>query len=117
FHCPSDTGIVIEDFTGLQLDCTPSCYEKHGTSYLYRTEIAARHLNEAAFQSPSDVNVYMEGSGIWHGSGPSDLTIGVANWYKTNPDLLGRRFNTVHGDGHVKFLTFARLQALWDMPL
>jgi prepilin-type N-terminal cleavage/methylation domain-containing protein len=117
FHCPSDTGIVIEDFTGLELDALPTSYGKYGTSYLYRTEIAFRHLGDAAFQNPADVNVYMEGSGIWHGSGPGDRAIGVSNWYKTNPDLLKRRFNTLHGDGHVKSLLFRQLQAEWDSPL
>jgi general secretion pathway protein G len=117
FHCPSDYGIVIEDFTGLELDCLPTCYGKYGTSYLYRTEIAVRQMSEAGFQEPARVNVYMDGSGIWHGSGPNDRSIGIANWYKTNPDLFQRRFNTLHGDGHVKCLFFRPLQALWDMPL
>lgn len=117
FHCPSDTGIVIEDFTGLELDCLPTCFGKHGTSYLYRTEIAARHLTEAAFQEPAGINLYMDGSGIWHGSGPSDLSIGVGHFYRNNPDIQQRRFNTLHGDGHVKSLAFLRLQALWDTPL
>lgn len=117
FHCPSDRGIVIEDFTGLELDALPTCYGKYGTSYLYRTEIAARHAGDASFQNPAQLNVYMDGSGIWHGSGPDDRSIGIANWYKTNPDLMNRRFNTTHGDGHVKSLTFRQLQALWDMPL
>src|ERR1044071_1575229 len=44
FHCPGDRGIVIEDFTGLELDCLPTCYGKYGTSYLYRTEIAVRYM-------------------------------------------------------------------------
>jgi prepilin-type N-terminal cleavage/methylation domain-containing protein len=117
FHCPSDQGIVIEDFTGLELDCLPVCYQKYGTSYLYRTEIAVRGMGEASFQSPTSINVYMDGSGIWHGSGPSDRAIGVASWFKTNPDLLQRRFNTLHGDGHVKCLFVRPLQALWDTPL
>jgi len=117
FHCPSDQGIVIEDFTALELDCLPTCYSKHGTSYLYRTEIAVRHMGDASFQTPALVNVYMDGSGIWHGSGPGDRAIGVANWYKTNPALQQRRFNTLHGDGHVKSLTFQALQTLWNLPL
>jgi|SRR5579871_141198 len=117
FHCPSDHGIVIEDFTGLELDCLPTCYGKHGTSYLYRTEIAVRHMGDASFQTPALVNVYMDGSGIWHGSGPDDLAVGVANWYSNNPDLQQRRFNTLHGDGHVKSLTFQGLQELWNTPL
>lgn len=117
FHCPADSGIVIEDFTGLELGCLPTCFGKYGTSYLYRTEIAARHLSEAGFQTPALANVLMEGSGIWHGSGPDDHTIGVANWTKSNPALFQRRFNTLHGDGHAKSLLFQPLQGLWNTPL
>jgi prepilin-type N-terminal cleavage/methylation domain-containing protein len=117
FHCTSDRGIVIEDFTGLQLDCLPTCYGKYGTSYLYRTEIAVKHLSDTSFEDTSRANVYMDGSGIWHGSGPNDQSIGVANWFKTNPALFNRRFNTLHADNHVKSLNFKQLQALWDMPL
>ncbi len=117
FHCSQDRGIVIEDFTGLELNCLPTCFGKHGTSYLYRTEIAVRGMGDAAFQTPALVNVYMDGSGIWHGSGPDDREIGSARWDKTGPALRLRRFNTLHGDGHVKSLTFRALQALWDTPL
>jgi prepilin-type N-terminal cleavage/methylation domain-containing protein len=117
FHCPSDQGIVIEDFTGLELDCLPICFDKYGTSYLYRTEIAARQLSESSLQTPSMFNLYMDGSGIWHGAGPTDRAIGVSNWSKTSPALLQRRFNTVHADSHVKCLFFRPLQALWDTPL
>ncbi|HLV80950.1 MAG TPA: prepilin-type cleavage/methylation domain-containing protein, partial [Chthonomonadaceae bacterium] len=117
FHCPDDRGIVIEDFTGLELDCLPTCYAKTGTSYLYRTEIAVRHYGDTSFQTPAQVNVYMEGSGIWHGSGPSDQAIGVLQWSRNNPALFERRFNTLHGDGHVKFLTFQQVWGLWDTPL
>jgi len=117
FHCPGDTGIVIEDFTGLELDCLPTCFAKHGTSYLYRTEIAMRNAGDATFQNPSQLNVYMDGSGLWHGSGPSDRSIGVGQFYTNNPALQERRFNTLHADGHVKSLTFADVQAEWNMPL
>ena len=117
FYCPSDNGIVIEDFTGQVLNCVPTCYGKHGTSYLYRTEIAARNAGDATFQTPSQLNVYMDGSGIWHGSGPSDMSIGVASWYPGNPNLQERRFNTLHADGHVKSLTFSAVSAEWAMPL
>jgi general secretion pathway protein G len=90
---------------------------QYGTSYLYRTEIAMRGLGDGGWQNPAEVNVYMDGSGIWHGSGPSDLSIGVANWNKNGPDLQQRRFNTLHGDGHTKSLNFQQLQNLWNMPL
>ncbi len=117
FHCPSDTGALIEDFTGLYLGAERSIYGKFGTSYLYRTEIAARHAGDASFQTPAELNVYMDGSGLWHGSGKDDLAIGVNHFYETNPDLFARRINTLHGDGHVKSLTFTQVWQLWHTPL
>lgn len=117
FHCPSDIGIYIEDFTAKLLDAAPTSYEEYGTSYFYRTEIAVKRLSESAFQEPARVNLYMDGSGIWHGSGPSDRAIGLQNWYRNNRDLFGRRINTLHADFHVKSLSFNQLQTLWDTPL
>lgn len=117
FHCPSDTGTLIEDFTGQVLNGTPSMFEKFGTSYLYRTEIAIRHFGPGFFQDPANVNVYMDGSGLWHGSGPSDASIGAGHFYEGNPDLFERRFNVLHGDGHVKDLTFSQVWQEWHTPL
>ncbi len=117
FHCPSDTGTLIEDFTGLYLGADHSLFRKYGTSYLYRTEIALRHSGDAFFQTPSQLNVYMDGSGLWHGSGADDLAIGVLKFDRTNPLLFARRFNTLHGDGHVKSLTFSQVWELWATPL
>ncbi|MDE2126180.1 MAG: prepilin-type N-terminal cleavage/methylation domain-containing protein [Armatimonadetes bacterium] len=115
FHCPSDSGIYIEDFTHQLLNAEPSCFQLYGTSYLYRTEIAVLHAGDASFQTPSDLNVYMDGSGIWHGSGESDQQIGLQNY--GDGWLLGRRYNVLHGDGHVKSLTFRQLQTEWNTPL
>lgn len=115
FHCPDDNGVVIEEFTHQVLDAVPTCFGKYGTSYLYRTEIAFRHAGDAQFDTPADLNVYMDGSGIWHGSGKTDLEIGVEDY--GDQWLLGRRFNTLHGDSHVKALTFRQLQNEWRTPL
>ncbi len=117
FHCPSDTGIVIEDFTGQELDCLPTCYAKYRTSYLYRTEFAAKNAGEASFQTPAELNVYMDGSGLWHGSGASDRSIGVNNFYLNNSAIQERRFNTLHADGHVKNISFATGWKEWSTPL
>lgn len=117
FHCPADTGIGIEDFTAQLLNAKPTSFGKYGTSYLYRTEIAVRGLHDSSFEEPSRVNLYMDGSGIWHGSGPSDEAIGLLKWFKNNPDLHNRRFNTLHADGHVKSLGFQQLDNLWRSPL
>ena len=117
FHCPSDTGALIEDFTGQYLGAAHSMYGKYATSYLYRTEIALRHSGDAFFQTPAQLNVYMDGSGLWHGSGRDDMSIGAGHFYKTNAELFARRINTLHGDGHVKSLTFTQVWERWDTPL
>lgn len=101
FHCPADTGFDIEDFTGLPLDATPSSYEKFGTSYYYRTEIAIRRAGEMSFQSPAQVNVLFDGAGKWHGS--------------LFP--LSQRYPTLFADGHVKTLNRSVLDEIWASPL
>ncbi len=108
FHCPADDGFNIEEFTGLYIDpnanppnANPSSFQKFGTSYYYRTEIAFKHAGDATFQNPSQLNVLFDGSGRWHGS--------------TFPQVL--RYNTLFADGHVKNLTYDQLNNYWDMPL
>jgi general secretion pathway protein G len=108
FHCPADIGFDIEDFTGLYIDPTgnpkdafPTSFKKFGTSYYYRTEIAARHAGEQTFQTPAQLNVLFDGAGRWHGT---DI-----------PPAL--RYNVVFGDGHAKSQTFDQLRAIWNLPL
>lgn len=107
-HCPADFGFDREDFTGLEIDkngtppnAFPSSFQKFGTSYYYRTEIAARHAGEHTFQRPAEVNVLFDGAGRWHGT---DL-----------PPAL--RYNVVFGDGHAKNQTFDQLNNLWMQKL
>ena len=88
FHCPSDTGMLIEDFTGQYLGAEHSMYSKYGTSYCTAPRSPRRHSGDAFFQTPAQLNVYMDGSGLWHGSGKDDLTIGVDHFYETNSDLF-----------------------------
>ncbi len=108
FRCPADIGFDNEDFTGIPIDPTgtppnanPSSYQKFGTSYYYRTEIAYIHAGEATFQTPTDVNVLFDGAGKWHGS-----FIGLV-----------QRYNTLFADGHSKSISRSRLDALWAQPL
>ncbi len=108
FRCPADTGFDNEDFTGLPIDPTgtppnanPSSYQKFGTSYYYRTEIAYVHAGESTFQRPSDVNVFFDGAGKWHGS-----LVGLV-----------QRYNTLFADGHSKNISRNRLDELWAQPL
>lgn len=108
FHCASDTGFDVEDFTGLEIDpkgmppnAQPSSFAKFGTSYYYRTEISLVHAGEQTFRSPTEVNVLFDGAGKWHG--------GFLPW--------DRRYVTLFADAHVKNLTRDRLQTLWAQPL
>jgi len=101
FHCPADTGFTIEDFTGIPLDATPTSYQKFGTSYYYRTEIAVKHAGDATFSYPAEVNVLFDGAGAWHGS--------------LLPPV--QRYNVVFADGHSKNETRSQLDTLWSLPL
>jgi prepilin-type N-terminal cleavage/methylation domain-containing protein len=116
FHCPSDTGIIVEDFTGLTLNCPQGMFRKYGTSYLYRTEFAARRMSEAGVSAPAETNLYMDGGGLWHGSGPGDRSV-EGMWFQGNPQLHGRRFNTLFADYHVKKQTFTQIWQMWNTPL
>jgi prepilin-type N-terminal cleavage/methylation domain-containing protein len=103
FHCPADTGFEFEDFTGIEMrpHADPSSYQKFGTSYYYRTEIAFRHAGEQTFQRPSEVNVLFDGAGKWHGS------------------LIPprQRYDVLFADGHTKSQTREQLDTLWAAPL
>jgi len=98
--CPSDTGFASLDpsFSGrgtLQMSASPSQYAEYGMSYGYRTELGLTHQNisqvagtqiQSPFASvgPSDINVFADDNGYWHGGG----------------GLNGRRYNVVMADGH-----------------
>ncbi len=108
FHCPADTGFQYEDFGGYEIDPTgnpkdamPSSFAKFGTSYYYRTEITYLNAGDARFQTPSELNVLFDGAGVWHGS--------------VFPE--SKRYDTLFGDGHVKNLSYNRLEELWAQPL
>lgn len=101
FRCPSDYGFDTEDFAGIPLDANPSSFEKFGTSYYYRTELAFRHAADGMLQYPAEVNVLFDGAGRWHGS-----------WI---PPVW--RYNTLFADGHAKSLSFDQLNRYWARPL
>ncbi len=112
FHCPADTGFDEEDFAPYDIDpfgnpknAHPSSFEKFGTSYYYRTEIAVRHAGEASFQKPAEINLLFDRAGRWHGS------------FDLLDERRGQRYNTVFADGHAKNLTRALLDELWAAPL
>ncbi len=71
FRCPSDTGLYLNPFPGWQLTASPSIFAKFGTSYFYKTGLAAEHADIGTLQRPSDTIVLFDGDGKWHGSVPS----------------------------------------------
>lgn len=101
FHCPADIGFTEQDLSGMPMDGMPSSFEKFGTSYLYRTEIAFRRAGDPTFQNPSEINVFMDASGRWHGT--------------LLP--LAQRYNMLFADGHVKNLTRLQAEEAWHQPL
>ncbi len=101
FHCPADSGFTRIDFVELDLLARPSSFEQFGTSYYYRTEIAATHATESSIQMPAQINMIFDGKGDWHGS-------------RIPPAL---RYNVLHVDGHVKNLSRDQVEDLWANPL
>lgn len=101
FRCPSDFGFDFEERTGTPLFARPSSYEKFGTSYYYRTEIAAFQIHEAAISEPTKINLLFDGSGRWHASGLD----------------LWSRYNILFADSHVKNLTRSQFDEAWATPI
>ncbi len=109
WRCPSDTGFDIQDFTGEPFDARPSLYERYGTSYLFRTEIAFRLMRIGSFQYASEVNMLFDGAGKWHGS-----KRWLAPDYPPDPDY---RYNCLFADLHVKNITLEAMYRAWNTPL
>lgn len=68
WRCPADTGMEVQDFTGVPFPARPSLYERYGTSYLFRTEIAFRQMRVGGFQYSAQINMLFDGTGKWHGA-------------------------------------------------
>ena len=115
WHCPSDSGYTELDISavngfGIPLDARPTAFQKYGTSYLYRTEIALLHTpygSLTAYDSAgtahegSEVNVLMDGNGSWHGG----LLVSQ------------KRYNELMGDGHVINQNLAQFNQTWLLQL
>lgn len=102
FRCPSDTGFSATDFMpGVPLDARPSSFEKYGSSYYYRTEIAVRQSTDASLKVPDQVNLLFDAAGAWHG------TFLMAE----------RRYNVLFADGHVKNVNRQKMDEAWGTPL
>ena len=102
FQCAGDTGFEFDEQTHQRMDAFPSCYEKFGTSYYYRTELAAIQAQEASISDPARLNLMFDATGQWHAGG-----------------LLRRdeRYNTLFADSHVKSLNGDQYDAAWRVPV
>ena len=101
FQCAGDTGFEFDEQTGQRMDALPSCYEKFGTSYYYRTELAALQVQEVSIQEPSKLNLMFDSYGRWHAGG-----LLRHEW----------RYNTLFADSHVKNLSRAQFDEAWATP-
>ena len=111
FHCPSDTGTqTLEAAINTDFKSSPSMFKVFGSSYLLRTEIAFRQFSATSFALPSNVNVFFDGAGNWHGStGALEKSDSFAG-FKEN----GYRYNVVFADWHAKNLSYSALQVAWN---
>jgi len=118
WRCPSDTGYTELDIssynggTTIPLDAGNSSYNKFGTSYLYRTEIAllgTRYGSLVAYEKNppyaahegAEVNVLMDGNGSWHGG----LLVSQ------------KRYDELMGDGHVINQNITQFGQTWELSL
>jgi general secretion pathway protein G len=101
FHCPADRGYSVEDDSGSHLDATPTSFERFGTSYNWRTELAFRQVLEDSVAEPARLNLAFDAAGRWHGDATDD----------------GRRYSVLHGDGHTKSLNRQQYTALWRIQI
>lgn len=102
WRCPSDFGFDIQELTNTPLDARPTCYQKFGMSYFYRTELTLLNLSQDRLARPSQTNVLSDGDGSWHGGG-------LLQKYKRNTVL--------YADGHAKNVSSEEYFAAWSVPL
>ncbi|MFQ6131854.1 MAG: DUF1559 domain-containing protein [Armatimonadota bacterium] len=101
FRCPSDHGFDDLEIASAHLPTHPSSYEKWGTSYVYRTELAFRHVRLSALRRPSETHVLADAVGKWHGG-------------HTVPQ---GRYNVLYADGHTKSANVEQYSDAWEVPL
>jgi type II secretory pathway pseudopilin PulG len=103
WRCPSDIGYDWLDIAYVPLDAQPTSFRKFGTSYVYRTELTFRGLAVDTLRRPAEVNMFMDGSGQWHGDRGDDLW---KYWYCV-----------VFCDGHAKMVNRSDYMNAWLEPL
>lgn len=114
WRCPSDTGVeTLRDQTDtngdpIKIDALPTAFEKLGTSYVWRTELAFQHKFFATdgyrgkdSVGCAEITIVNEITGAWHGS----------------KDLDGWMYEGLMGDGHVKHQTIAQNRQSWAISL
>jgi hypothetical protein len=115
WKCPADNGFLVEDFNEQLLDATPSCYQKFGSSYVWRTEVAFRQIRISSFEAGPRTNVVFDGAGHWH-----------LGWRPIQPDesFISRfekrrqyTYNVLFGDMHVKRATYNGMLEAWNQEL
>jgi general secretion pathway protein G len=100
WRCPSDSGFSaldsgFSDLDTIIMSAAPTQFNQYGMSYGYRTELALTGQKISTLSGvetappysavgPSDVNVFFDDCGYWHGYGVDS----------------GRRYNVVMADGH-----------------
>jgi len=104
WQCPADGGFDICDTTGLPLAARPTCYQKFGMSYFYRTELTLLELASEDLLQAAQTHVLSDGDGSWHGALATNL------W-------RGRRYNVLFADGHVKSLSGEDFNQAWNIAL
>ena len=99
FQCAGDRGFEFDERTGRRMDALPTCWEKYGSSYYYRTELV--FTQESSLSEPAKFNVMFDATGRWHAVG------------LLRPE---ERFNTLFADGHVKSLSGTQYDQAWKVP-
>lgn len=102
FQCAGDTGFDLDERNDQPVAALPSCYEKFGTSYFYRTELAESEVQESSLLEPVKVNLMFDASGRWHSGG------------LVKPEF---RYNTLFADGHVKNIDRVQYNQAWATPV
>jgi len=103
FRCPADEGFETPDntFSRPKMDAFPTCFDKFGMSYFYRTELSAFRHADFSVEKPAQINVMHDPVGFWHG--------------RLTP--IAPRTNALFADGHAKNLSADQLHQAWRTPL
>lgn len=104
WRCPSDSGFDELEMSGMAMDARPTCFEKFGMSYLYRTELTLLNLNQERVARPVETNVLFDAHGSWHGAKLTNLG-------------RGQRYNVLFADGHVKNIDDDAFSQAWQTKL